>query len=225
VSSLYTIVDAPQRSEQWFAARLRRVTSSRSADMLATNKDGKPSASRKNLMMALVLEHITGKPQESGYQSKAMQDGIDREPDAYAAYESWSGHMLTRTGFVSRNDVLAGCSLDGHYGDLEGIVEIKSPIPATHWEYLRTGKVPNDYLKQIVHSLWVTGAQWCDWVSFNPDFPLTAQLKVVRVVRDESVIDAYDQQLRAFLAEVDREVSAFQTVTNVGAVLREVVHG
>jgi hypothetical protein len=218
------ICDA-QRTPEWVTARLGRLTSSSADAMLANGRGGAESVQRRNLRIRLVLERLTGRSGERDYVSRAMQDGIDREVDAVSVYEALTGRLLHTTGFVAHDSLMAGCSPDGYLDDFTGIVEIKSPIPATHWEYLRTGKVPNDYLKQIVHSLWVTGAQWCDWVSFNPDFPLTAQLKVVRVVRDESVIDAYDQQLRAFLAEVDREVSAFQTVTNVGAVLREVVHG
>jgi hypothetical protein len=34
--------------------------------------------------------------------------------------------------------------------------------------------VPSDYLGQITHNLWITGAQWCDFVSFDDRFPPAA---------------------------------------------------
>ena len=42
----FTIIDAEQRSELWFTARLGRLTGSRAADMLATIKSGEAAARR-----------------------------------------------------------------------------------------------------------------------------------------------------------------------------------
>jgi hypothetical protein len=95
-----------------------------------------------------------------------------------------------------------------------GIVEIKCPIPATHWAFLKSGLIPEEYVKQCVHNLWVTGAQWCDYVSYNPDFPESLQLRVKRINRDERVMAEYEKQVRAFLAEVDTEVAAIATMVD-----------
>src|SRR6185503_9750953 len=133
-----------------------------------------------------------GKSQENGYQSAAMQAGIDREPDALALYEAVTGRLLTQTGFRSHKTLMAGCSLDGHVGDFERIVEVKCPIAATHLEYLKSGVVPGEYLKQIQHGLWLTGAQCCDWLSYHPDFPEPLQAKLVTVERNEAEIASYE---------------------------------
>ncbi len=174
--------------------------------MLATISKGE-AAGRRNLRTQLVLERVTGRPQGPTFTSPAMQQGTSREPEAYAAYEVLTGELLTRTGFLSHDALLVGCSLDGHVGDFDGVIEIKSPIAATHLEYLRTGTVPGDYLKQVVHALWLTGAQWCDWLSYNPEFPVGLQIKLVRLVRNEDAIAAYDAAVRTFLAEVEAEVA------------------
>ncbi len=196
--------DAPQRSDAWFAARLGKLTGSRAADMLATIKSGE-AAARRNLRVQLVLERVTGKSQENGFVSQAMQTGIEREVDAAAIYEAVTGRILTQSGFLAHDTLAAGCSLDGHVGAFEGIIEIKSPQPPAHLEYLKTGTVPGDYLKQILHGLWITGASWCDWLSYNPDFPESLQVKLVRIPRDEGAIAAYEKAVIAFLADVDRE--------------------
>ena len=206
MSRPFTIIDAPQRSPEWFAARLGRLTGSRASDMLATLKSGGEAAGRRNLRVQLVLERVTGKSQENGYQSAAMTQGIEREVDACALYEALTGDVLTPTGFVAHTELLAGCSLDGHVGDFEGLIEVKSPIAATHLEYLTTDVIPGDYLKQIQHNLWITGAGWCDWLSFNPDFPAPLRAKLVRVERDNAAIKAYELLARVFLREVDTEV-------------------
>jgi hypothetical protein len=148
-----------------------------------------------------------------------MQQGTGREPDAYAMYEALTGRLLTSSGFIEHDTLAAGCSLDGHVDGFAGIIEIKSPIPATHLEYVKTGVVPGEYLKQIQHGLFITGAAWCDWLSFNPDFPEALQVKLVRVHRNDAEIAEYEKKLTAFLSEVDREVEALATMTNLSGQL------
>lgn len=207
----FTVIECEQRSPDWHAARIGRLTGSRASDMLATIKSGE-AAARRNLRVQLVLERITGRSHDKDFQSQAMRDGVEREADAALVYEALTGRFLQRTGFLSHDSLMAGCSLDGHVGDYEGIVEVKSPMPATHLSYLRTGKVPEDYYRQVLHNLWVTGAQWCDWLSYQPDFPEPGHVKLVRVSRDEAAIADYDRKARAFLAEVDTEVAAVKTM-------------
>lgn len=221
----FSIVNAEQRSPAWHDARLGRLTGSRAGDMLATNKDGKPSASRRNLLMQLVLERVTCKSQERVVQTQAMQDGIDREADALRLYEHLTGHTVRVSGFLRHTALYAGCSLDGHVGDFEVIVEVKSPQAATHWDYVRSGVVPADYYWQCIHGLWMTGATHCDWMSFHPDFPEKLRSKLVCIPRDEKVIADYDAKVRKFLADVETEYDAVMTMGDTASVLKAVVNG
>ena len=209
MSRKFTVIDAEQRSPEWFSARLGRITGSRAADMMAPlNKDKSEKACRRNLRVQLALERITGRSCERDYQNDHMQYGVVTEPEAFAAYESLTGRMLQRSGFLQHTELMAGTSLDAHVGDYEGIVEIKCPIPATHLDYLKTGTVPSDYLWQVTHSLWVTGAAWCDWMSYAKEFPEHIQAKLVRVNREDVDLAAYELAVRLFLSEVEKEVSA-----------------
>lgn len=203
----YDVIDAPQRSPEWVAARLGRLTATAAEDMLSTVKSGE-SAGRRKLRARLVLERLTNRSQESGYVSAAMQQGIDREADAFALYEAQTGRVLLRSGFLSCTDLMAGVSLDAHEppdgdGRIQRIAEIKSPEDHTHLEYLETGKVPYKYVCQIRHALWVTGAEVCDWFSYNPNFPERMQIALVPVKACALDIPEYDRLARAFLAEVD----------------------
>jgi hypothetical protein len=218
----FTICEAEQRSPEWFAARLGRLTGSRAKDMLATIKNGE-AAARRDLRTQLVVERLTGRLQEDAYINAEMQRGVDLEPMARDAYERRTGCFMQATGFLAHTEHLAGCSLDGHVGDFDGIVELKCPKSATHLRYLRSMTVPVEHMPQITHNLWITGARWCDFVSFDDRFPEPLQLFVTRVERLDPVIAGYEKEALAFLREVETECEALRTMGDIGSVLREVV--
>jgi hypothetical protein len=200
------ILCAEQRVPEWYQARVGKLTGSVAGDMLAKIKTGE-AYQRRDLRTRLVCERLTGTSAEDTYVNAAMQRGIDKEADAFAAYESATGHMVNRVGFLAHDELHAGCSPDGEIGGYVGIVELKCPKSATHLKYIRAGVVPPDYLPQITHNLWITGAQWCDFASFDDRFPPTLHLFRVRVERNQADIDAYELTARLFLTEVEKELA------------------
>lgn len=216
----FVVIDAPQRSPEWFSARLGRLTGSVAGDMLAKTKTGW-STSRRNLTLRLVLERLTGKSMDSGFVSPAMQAGIDREDDAFRAYEALTGNVAQRSGFLAHADLMAGCSLDGHMGDFARLLSIKCRQPAAHLDFLKAGTVPADAIAQIRHELWITEAEAHDYFSWNPDFPPEMQSRITTITRGMANVDEYDQLARVFLDEVDREECGIRTMSNPGGVLRE----
>jgi len=104
-----------QRTEEWFSARLGKVTASRVADVLAKIKSGE-SASRKNYKMELVVQRLTGKAGES-FTNAAMEWGTEQEPFARMAYEAHTGTFVKEEGFVDHPTIEGfGCSPDGIVG-------------------------------------------------------------------------------------------------------------
>lgn len=200
----FTVITHPQRSPEWFAARLGIATGSRASDILAKIKNGE-AAGRRNYRAQLVAERLTGASQEDAYMNDDMQRGIDLEPAARMAYEADSGLVAEETGFLLADDMPAGCSLDGSVDGFHGIVEIKCPRVATHIEYLRAGKLPARYVPQVTHNLLISGAAWCDFVSYCPALPAHLHLFTVRVELDEKALKDYAGELLAFLAEVEAE--------------------
>lgn len=206
----FTIHDAPQGSEQWLSARAGKATGSRAKDILATIKTGE-AAARRDYRMQLAVERLTAQPQGSDFVNQEMQRGIDLEPAARAAYEALTGNMVQECGFISRNDIEAGCSLDGHVDNFLGIVEFKCPKSATHYRYLKTKDI-SEYLPQIRHNLWVTGAQWCDALSFDNRFPEPLQTYYQRFyAKDLNLLD-YEMALIKFLKEVDEETAEVRSL-------------
>jgi hypothetical protein len=204
----FTICEAEQRTPEWHAARLGRLTGSVAGDMLATLKSGGEAAGRANLRIRLVLERLTGKSQERDFVSDAMQTGIDREADAIAAYEALTGDGLLTCGFLSHLDLMAGTSPDAYMGDFDVLVSIKCRQPKAHWEFLRTGKIPADALAQNRHECWLAGAREHHYVSWNPDFPKQHRLKIEAWPAAKLDLPDYEKKALAFLAEVDAELKS-----------------
>lgn len=214
----FSILACEQRSPEWRQARCGLVTSSRIDDMLANARKGSPeSVRRRDLRIQLALERLTGVPDDDDYQSADMRRGIAKEAEAVRAYEAATGLMVRHSGFLKYAGLPIGCSLDGHVGDFDGFIEVKAPKRATHWEYLQTREIPEEYRRQITHSLFITGAQWADFVSFDDRFPRPLHLLRIRVKREDVDLKAYELLLRMFLSEVGRELDAITALMEKAA--------
>lgn len=195
-----------QRSEEWYALRRGKVTASRIADVVATIKSGGYGASRATYMAQLIAERLTGETQDS-YVSAAMQNGIDTEPEARAAYEFRTDAEVAEAGFVDHPSIpMSGASPDGYVGD-DGLVEIKCPNTATHIDTLLTGKVPAKYIDQMQWQMACAGRAWCDFVSYDPRMPEPMRLWIKRVECSVTRIQYLEKEVSMFLAELDEKVA------------------
>jgi predicted phage-related endonuclease len=200
------IIDCEQRTPEWYVARAGRLTGSVADNILSTLKSGGEPAGRRDLRIQLAVERITGQALDwDGFTSKEMQRGIDLEGPARSTYEAETGHIVRTTGFIIWETHPVGCSLDGDIDDLTGILELKCPKSATHLSYLRDQRLPPAYVAQVTHNLWVTGAAWCDFVSFDDRLPQGLQYFRKRIGRAELDIPSYAIAATKFLAEVEAE--------------------
>lgn len=206
----FQILNHQQRSPEWFTARAGRLTGSSAAAILAKGKGSAESFARRDYRLQLACERLTGLPAEPGFVNDAMQRGIDLEPIAFAAYEAATGNMVRSTGFLSADEHMVGCSLDGDVDNFEGIIELKCPKTSTHLCYLKDpASLLEAYRAQVTHNLWVSGAKWCDLVSFDDRLPKALRLCRIHV---ELVTAPYEAEAIKFLAEVDAEVAALQAL-------------
>lgn len=211
-----TIHRCEQRTPEWYQARVGRLTGSAADAVIAVRKKGNGElAIRTNLRRRLVAERLTRRCcDELTFLPADMLRGVELEPQAFAAYEALTGQLVQRVGFVSHNQLAAGCSPDGYVGPWIGTVELKCPKSTTHLEYLQgcanagIHGVPEEYRGQIIHTLWLTGAEWCDFVSFDDRYPHPLQLYVKRVHRADVDIAAYELAAQLFLTEVETELAA-----------------
>ena len=196
------VIDFPQGSPEWLASRAGMVTASRISDVQAKIKTGE-AASRRDYKFQIVAEILSGVPQENGFVNDAMRYGTEQEPFARAAYEMLTEQMVQEVGLVIHPTIeRAAASPDGLVGD-SGLVEIKCPKLATHLNYLLDGVVPSTYQNQMLWQMACCERTYCDFVSFRPDLPKDLQLFKIRFDRDNDRIKAMEDEVVAFLAEVD----------------------
>jgi len=197
--------DIEQRTEEWFAARLGKVTASKVSDVMAKTKTGY-SATRESYMTQLVCERLSGQKAES-FTNAAIQHGIDTEPLARSAYEAYADVMVEEVGFVQHPRIeMAGASPDGYVG-LFGCIEIKAPQTSTHIETLLTEAIPSKYYAQMQFQMACAQRQWCDYVSFDPRIRQDLQLFVKRVEFDAPYVATLEEEVIKFLKEVDEKVN------------------
>ena len=188
-----------QRSDAWFAERLGFATASRMSDALA----GPETAARRNCLIQLVTERLTGQQQES-FNSPAMQRGTDLEPVARMAYEIRNKFVSKAFFFKHKEIEWFGASPDGLVDD-DGLVEIKCPNSTTHVDYITSGKIPSRYQKQMLAQLACTGRKWCDFVSFDDRMPEHLQLLVIRFEPKPEEIAKLEEGVIKFLNDVQKE--------------------
>lgn len=136
------------------------------------------------------------------YTSYDMQRGIDLEPDAVREYER--KNMVEVYGkerkVHPKYDFISG-ETDGLVGK-DGMIEVKSPNASNHFDNLMDGKQLNDYKWQIQGYLWIENRKWCDFVSFNPDYPDGFKLAVYMVDRDDEMIAELESRCVRFWDEL-----------------------
>lgn len=176
---------------------------------MATIKSGE-AAERRNYRAKLVVERLTGKPVK-GFTTKAMEQGTEREPFARQAYEVRTGNLVEQVGLCLHDDIECGASPDGLIND-DGGLEIKCPELAAHLEHIKADTEPARYFWQIQGALWITGRQWWDFASWNPEFPENLQLVVRRVKRDDEAIAKLAAAVAKFMDEVRAEEQSIRNL-------------
>ena len=202
-----------QRTEEWFKARLGKVTASRIADVMARTKTDY-GASRESYMAQLAVERITQKPTET-FTNAAMQWGTDQEPNARAAYEVKTGNMVEEVGFIEHPRIPnSGASPDGFVDGLWGMIEIKCPETKTVIEMLLSGNIADKYYKQMQWQMACCDRNWCDYVVYDPRMPEGLQLIIKRVERNEVFIKEMEDEVIKFLSELDGQVNRLMEIKN-----------
>lgn len=191
-----------QRDDEWRSIRVGRITGSRADALMAVTQAGKPTARREELIAQLVAERNAGQPFETA-TTFAMRRGSELEDEALGAYQMATGVPVVEKPFVVMDGLpWVGCSPDGLAAD-DGLVEIKCPLNAAkHVAALRFGTHADEYRWQVQHQMMVTGREWCDVVSYHPQFAQNCRLAIKRVERNAEAIE----ELRASIIQANSEI-------------------
>lgn len=197
-----------QGSDEWFAARVGKVTASRVGDIIARTKSGY-AASRANYLAELLCERLTGQRGPT-FQSPAMAWGTANEPVARQRFVETFGMPVEEVGFVPHATIAnSGASPDGLIQH-DGLIEIKCPQTATHLDLLSGGKIPARYMFQMYWQMACTGRDWCMFVCFDPRMPEGMQMYMEEVPRDQKIIDQLEDEVIKFIEELNHKVVTIQ---------------
>jgi len=194
------IENIEQGTSEWAQLRCGRVTASKFKDIMTNGRGDKPSATAKTYMIKLVSEILRGEPMPF-FENDAMRWGTETEPQARAMYELKNNAGVKEVAFVELNEFV-GVSPDGLVGD-DGLLEIKCPNTETQIKrFLDKTRLPKEYEAQVQGQLWVTGREWCDFVSFDPRIDVEASYIQTRVYRDEEYIAELEKRVSIFVEEM-----------------------
>jgi len=179
-----------QGSNEWLMARLGKISASNIKPLMAARGLGEGA---KTYALELIAEELTGEPKHL-FINDAMQFGIDNEPLAREIYEQHLGEVV-QVGGIEVDGLWY--SPDGLVGD-DGLIEIKCPQPTQHLRNL-LGDGSGEYEGQIQFGLMVSDRSWCDFISFNPNFPDDKAFKITRVERDQEYISLLRERIEQFI--------------------------
>jgi len=184
-----------QGTQEWLDARKGIPTASRFKDIVTPAK-GELSKSHKTYMYELIAERL-GADNEF-YTNEHMERGTELESQARAIYGLIHGVSVEEVGMIKNDAESVGISPDGLIGDNGGL-EIKCPKASTHIKYMLDGVLPTIYKPQVQGSLWVSGREWWDFMSFHPQLDPF----IIRIYRDEEYIKKMEEHILKFCDELD----------------------
>lgn len=191
--------EVEQGTPEWHQVRLGIPTAS-CFDKIIT-PTGKPSTQAAAYENKVIAEILTGKSADTFEGNVWTERGKELEPDAVDFYEMQTGLDTRIIGFVTNDENTFGCSPDRLVGE-NGLLEIKCPAPHTHVQYLIDKEIDKGYYPQVQGQLFVTGREWCDWLSYHPEMPPV----IIRVERDVEFIETLEKLLEKFIKNVSAKL-------------------
>ena len=182
-----------------------KISGSRFKAMMTSGrrKDEVFGATALTLAKRIAFERLDLILEEDNYVSAAMQWGIDHEDEAIQKLEEiellevhsqqvWQQHPKYEN---------VGVTPDGLVGETT-VLEVKCPNTDNHIDNLLFGAQIETYKWQLQGSLWVTGREFCLFVSYDPR--VKKSLGINQVVRDEEMIQQMEERYLLFETEIQK---------------------
>jgi hypothetical protein len=197
--------DVTQGSDEWEQLRIGRITASEMHRLVTPT--GKKRTGETPLTYATELaaqrvcgwvdQRATGAAIERGHRDEVLARELYRERVA----------PVEERGFATRGCI--GYSPDGLVGD-DGLIEIKSRIPRLQLETVALNRVPEEHIVQVQTGLFVTGREWCDYISYCSGMPMYVRREYVNQRLQSVILEAAEEcemRLQGWVAEY-REIIA-----------------
>lgn len=196
--------DIEQGTPEWHDIRRGVLTSTAIKTLITPTGKLADNDKTRAHVYEVAAQRITART-EDNYMSFDMMRGHTEE---ILARELYAKHYapVTECGFIT-NDSLGftvGYSPDGLVGE-DGLIEIKSAKAKIQVQRIVDVVVPIEHYAQVQTGLWVTGRQWCDFISYSNGM----KMMVVRVNADPAYHALIEQAAKAFEAKVAEVMMAY----------------
>lgn len=201
-----------QRSAEWYERRKGKFTGTDASMLLVNGKN--PNGLGAGVITALYEKcaELIADYLPQSFDTFAMQQGREREPDAIEAYEERIfPEMVTACGFVELGNY-CGVSPDGLVGK-DGGIEVKCLQPPAYLEYIIDRTIDTKHLAQIQWSMFITGRKWWDYIVYNPDFG-AYPMDVQRIERNEEMMQVFETKSKAISDAMETILSAYEKLDN-----------
>lgn len=184
------ILPGVQHSPDWYVAKAGRITGTRFAAAMMDRK----TQGHQQLICDLAWERVFGPDDPADrFMGKAMEHGLEYEPEAFAWYEFMADRPAHQPMFVVHGELpFVGVSPD-LFLDPEGMAQIKCPQRRAHLMVMHTKKLPAEYRWQVLGELWVCERDWTDFVTYHP----ALRGYSLRVFPDDAAFKQLDAACRA----------------------------
>jgi hypothetical protein len=181
-------------SDEWFRARLGRITASVRAHTIAQGREFEWDRLRAELRAEMQPDYHS-----EPFSNEATRWGQDHEAEAIANIELETGLTLWEPGFVFHQELdYAGASPDFFAEDhISG--QIKCPFnPKYHLETVHGARVPTKYFHQVQFEAYISRRPRILFASYDPRQPLATRLAIVWMEADPLLHEMFDMRLREF---------------------------
>ena len=176
------VIYCEQGSPEWHQARCGIISASNMKSLFTSRGEKTASGVRETYLNQVIAERLMQKPMDT-FQSYDMERGTLLEAQARANFEMYLDVTVQEVGFHMHDDYDIGCSPDGLFADTG--VEIKCPKANTHVRYMRSKKLPTEYIQQVQGTMYVMNLERYYFMSYHPDLkPI-----IIEVKRDNELID------------------------------------
>lgn len=198
-----------QGTPEWFSARRGLATGSAFKKAMATARTGgKDSFGQTAMDYALELAGERMGGEDEAVETLPMARGTSLEGEALTLYEDTMFNTVRRKLFYVHDSLRCAASPDGMFDEdgKTGVVEVKCMKSSKHAGCWYEQVVPAEHVIQVQFNLWITGADFCDFVSYHPSVREDMRLCVIRMPRSSDLITDISMRAIKFMAKVD-EVS------------------
>ncbi len=207
-----------QYSDEWRDLHLGKITASKFKNIITP---GKASSTQHKLYLEDLAAETVYRVKSASYQSRAMKHGTELEPEARALYTAFYAEGEVKEVGFCRHDAcyngltfafsgLIGCSPDGLVGE-DGGLEIKCRERiGLHGRVQRKGEILSQDIPQVQGSLWITGRDYWDYMSYFPG----TDPAIIRVYPDKDYFKRLDTLMLKAVEKLKRYIKELEEKKN-----------